>query len=195
MFYSPTIVSLDQHLIKMFHQYLLCNSKYIQLLTYMECINSGSNFATRRSSPPYSDDLGCETVLVPHLHPNITHGSKKSHGNCDAHTVVNGVDLPDELCKGSRKNSATRPVKENTSLQLIFFGTNINQLPAWTWELQHRRQQLYQWTEKSSEIRDGVNSTSLLQKEPTSHCYIFALNVVLNHSYKSEEWLPQGGTK
>lgn len=58
-------------------------------------------FAAKRSTLLYLSEFGCGTALVHGLHTAFTHGSKKSHGHCDSHTPVNGIDLPIKLYGGS----------------------------------------------------------------------------------------------
>lgn len=71
----------------------------------------------------YSGELGRVTVLAHGLHPNVTHGSKKSHKHCDGHTPVNSIELLAKLCEGS---FLTQPMKGNSSRQ----PTRTNRLSA-----------------------------------------------------------------
>lgn len=56
---------------------------------------------------------GCTFAAITDLHLTLARGSKKSHGYCNAHTSVNGIDLPANLYERSRKFFPTKSMKGN----------------------------------------------------------------------------------
>lgn len=80
----------------------------------MGCINSGSIFAMKQSTIFYSGELECRTILGQRLHQTFIHGSKKLHGHCNGHTLINGINLPVKLCEGNQKGFLTHMLKGNT---------------------------------------------------------------------------------
>lgn len=121
----------------------------------------------------YSSEMGCRTVPIHGLYPNSHTGLHESHGHCDRHTPMNGIDLPTKQCEEDWKSFWSDWIGEEENLS----SNHLYQVASCQPGRRSCASDVIDYTSGWGNYwRDRLTSASPLQDEQATHCTILPWN-------------------